>query len=151
LDRLPLFVYGTLRDADLLAAVLGRVLKPAQVMPALAPGYQAVEMPGQVYPGLVRNRAAEAPGLLIRGIMRQEYTLLDAYEGEAYRRQRLMVMGAGRPYSAAVYLPVATPSADAPAWTLETWTRLHKSAALDTETRIARDLRLRLTAGSERT
>jgi gamma-glutamylcyclotransferase (GGCT)/AIG2-like uncharacterized protein YtfP len=143
LDRLPLFAYGTLRDADMLTAVLGRVLKPAQVMPASVPGYRAVTMPGRVYPGLVRRAGAEAPGLLIRGVMRQEYDLLDAYEGEEYRRERIMVMAEGRPYSAAVYLPMAEIGAGAEPWSLETWAQLHKTAAMTKETGIANALRQR--------
>lgn len=146
MDRLPLFAYGTLRDADILTAVLGRVLKPAQVMPASAPGYRAVFMPGRTYPGLVRKAGAEAPGLLIRGVIREEYDLLDAYEGDEYRRERIMVMAEGRPYSAAVYLPAGDIGEGAGAWSLEAWTAVHKSAVLAEETRIANELRKSLAA-----
>ena len=49
-----LFVYGTLRDPDVLGAVLGR---PATGLNAAAPGYAVVNYPGRVYPALLRRPA----------------------------------------------------------------------------------------------
>src|SRR3569623_38566 len=53
----PLYVYGTLRDPDVLELVLGRVLAGAA---ATAPGYRAEGMPGRSYPGLRRQPGANA-------------------------------------------------------------------------------------------
>ena len=61
---LPLFVYGTLRDPDLLAAVLGRKLRPGGQHMARAPGFRAVHYPGRIYPALIRVPGAAAEGLL---------------------------------------------------------------------------------------
>ena len=52
-----LFVYGTLRDPQLLSAVLGR---PATGLNAAAPGYAAVHYPGRIYPALVRRPGSAA-------------------------------------------------------------------------------------------
>jgi hypothetical protein len=60
---LPLFVYGTLRDPDLLAAVLGRKLRPAGQHVARAPGFRAIYYPGRIYPALIREPGAAAERL----------------------------------------------------------------------------------------
>jgi len=135
LNRLPLFVYGTLRDPDIIGAVLGRALKDGQARAATAPGYGAVHMPGRVYPGLVRRPGDAAPGLVLSGLSSEDHDVLDAFEGEEYRRQRIMVICGPKSLSAEAYLPVEAIAGDTPAWTLEAWTRLHKSAVLAKDSR----------------
>ena len=48
-----LFIHGTLRDADMLRAVLGLPLTAAGLRNAIAPGYRVAVHPGWVYPALV--------------------------------------------------------------------------------------------------
>ena len=43
----PLFVYGTLRDPELLSAVLGRPLRAGEALGAVAPGFRAAEWAGK--------------------------------------------------------------------------------------------------------
>ena len=66
MDR-PLFVYGTLRDPDLLAAVLGRPLQAGEVIAAAAPGFRATHYPNRVYPALIRAPGGFAEGLVLLG------------------------------------------------------------------------------------
>ncbi|MBE0581268.1 gamma-glutamylcyclotransferase family protein [Devosia sp.] len=61
----PLFLYGTLRDPDILAAVLGRTVAVRQLIAATAPDCVAVYFPGRVYPVLLRRPGSAAPGLLL--------------------------------------------------------------------------------------
>ena len=56
----PLFVYGTLRDPDLLAAVLGRPLAACEILAAVAPGFRAAHYPNRIYPALIRAPGAAA-------------------------------------------------------------------------------------------
>ena len=145
---LPLFVYGTLRDPDLLAGLLGRRLPPETVHAARAPGFKAVHYPGRIYPALVRSPGAGADGLLIAGLSPFERDLLDAYEGEEYRRTPIPTMLTEEPelHEADAYLPVVAVPTDAHEWSLSRWQGEHKARVLVNELAEAARLRERLIA-----
>jgi hypothetical protein len=143
---LPLFVYGTLRDAQLRTAVLGRTLRPQAVHPARAPGFRAVHYPGRIYPALLRAPGAAADGLLLLGLTPFETDLLDAFEGDEYRRGPLAAMLEEELHEADAYLPAIAIPASAPDWTLERWQAEHKSRVLSAEAATADELRQRLIA-----
>jgi hypothetical protein len=141
-----LFVYGTLQDADVLGAVLGRPVDMAGLRRALAPGYRAVACPGRVYPALAVSGADAAPGLLLESLSGLDLAVLDAFEGEEYRRGTITVLVDGAAHEAGAYLPVNALPATAPAWSLAEWTAMHKPAVLRQETGTATALRQRLAA-----
>ncbi len=145
---LPLFVYGTLRDPDLLAGVLGRRLGSDAVHSARAPGFRVVAYPGRIYPALVRAPGAAADGLLLTGLTPFERDLLDAYEGEEYRRDTIATILADEPelHEAETYMPAITVASGSAGWQLADWQRHHKQRILDAETATAQDLRRRLLA-----
>jgi gamma-glutamylcyclotransferase (GGCT)/AIG2-like uncharacterized protein YtfP len=141
-----LFVYGTLQDADILSAVLGRPTDTTSLRPATAPGFRAVAYPGRVYPALTAAATDSAPGLLLDALSETDIALLDAFEGEEYRRQTIAVKAGGALYEADAYLPVAVISSAAPAWSLPDWTAMHKPAVLGQERATAMALRQRLSS-----
>jgi hypothetical protein len=143
---LPLFVYGTLCDPDLRAAVLGRTLPPEAVHVARAPGFRAVHYPDRIYPALLRAPGAAAEGLLLLGLTPFERDLLDAFEGDEYRRGPVAAMLEEELHEADAYLPAIAIGADAPDWTLLRWQTEHKSRVLAAETATADELRQRLIA-----
>jgi gamma-glutamylcyclotransferase (GGCT)/AIG2-like uncharacterized protein YtfP len=143
---LPLFVYGTLRDPHLLGAVLARPISADAVRASVAPGYSAVHYPGRVYPGLVRRPGASARGLVLLGLTPFERDLLDAFEGEEYRRGIVPVIIDEELHEAEVYLPTIAIATDAPEWTLERWQAKHKRRVLAGEAANADMLRQRLIA-----
>lgn len=142
----PLFVYGTLRDPDILAAVLGRLPGAAAMPAAVAPGFRAVPYPGRAYPALVRAPGAAAAGLVLTDLSAFERDLLDAYEGDEYRRTLLPVMIAEELHTAFAYLAVMAISPSAPNWALEAWQDEHKARVLAGERAAARQLREKLIA-----
>jgi hypothetical protein len=145
-NALPLFAYGTLRDPDLLAAVLGRPLRPLGLHPARAPGFRAVHYPGRIYPALIRVPGAAAEGLLLTDLSAFERDLLDAFEGDEYRRAPIAVMVAEDLFEADAYLPaiaIRDPGAD---WSLARWQAEHKPRVLSAEAATAADIRTRLIA-----
>ena len=146
--RLPLFVYGTLRDPDLLIAIVGRPLKPGCAHPARAPGHKAVHYPGRAYPALVRAPGVAAEGLLLIALTPFERDLLDAYEGEEYVRRPIPTMLTDEPelHEADAYLPAAAVPANAAEWSLEQWQASHKARVLAGEVAEAERLRQRLIA-----
>ena len=148
MNALPLFVYGTLRDPDLLAGVLNRPLRPAHLHPARAPGFRAVHYPGRIYPALIRVPGAAAEGLLLTDLSPFERDLLDAFEGDEYRRQPIATMLADEPelHEADAYLPAIAIATDAHDWSLSRWQAEHKPKVLVAEAASARDIRTRLIA-----
>ncbi|KQX38949.1 hypothetical protein ASD04_09900 [Devosia sp. Root436] len=141
-----LFVYGTLQDADVLGAVLGRPIDVAGLRRALAPGFRAVAYPGRVYPALVAADLDTAPGLLLDRLSPLDMAVLDAFEGEEYRREAITVLAGGARHLAGAYLPVAAIAAATPAWSLAEWTARHKPLVLGRETDMTTTLRQRLSA-----
>jgi len=128
----PLFVYGTLMDADIRALVLGR--QPG-LRDAECAGARAVFLPGRVYPGLLAAAGARAPGLLLDGLTSDEMAALDAYEGGEYTRRVIEVSSGGRSVQAQTYWPLAGLPGDSPHWSLADWQRNHKAAMLVEERR----------------
>lgn len=139
-----LFVYGTLQDPDVLAAILGRAVDVTRLPQLLAPGYRAVTYPGRVYPALVRAPGHDAPGLGLDTLSTLDHAALDAFEGDEYRRGSLHVVHDGQLLEADAYFPVAVIAVDGPSWSLDDWTRRHKRAVIGTEVETASALRNRL-------
>ena len=137
----PLFIYGTLRDPDILAAVLGRPVPLEALQPATAADYKTVYVPGQVYPALVAAPGASAPGALLFELTDTDRAALDAYEGDEYRRAPLLVSTPAGAVTALTYLPTGAIPPDAVAWTLETWTTTHKPLVLAHEAHVAKAAR----------
>jgi hypothetical protein len=126
----PLFVYGTLGDADLLAAVLGRPPDPRNVAAAVAPGFRLAFYPGRVYPALLRAPGGATGGWLLLALTPFELDVLDAWKGSEYRRTVLPVIVEEELHEADAYLPSAAVAADAEPWSLAAWQANHKPAAL---------------------
>ena len=141
-----LFVYGTLRDPDLLAGVLARPLNARAMLPAAAPGFAAVHYPGRLYPALLRAPGAAAPGLVLSDLTPFEHDLLDAFEGAEYRRSQIPVMIDAELHEAFAYLPAIEVPADAAPWTLEAWQFNHKPRVLGAERAGADEIRMKLIA-----
>lgn len=141
-----LFIYGTLQDADILGAVLGRPVDVTRLRRARAPHYRAVAHPDRVYPALVKATADTASGLLLENLSALDLAVLDAFEGDEYRREAIAIEVEGAPSTADAYLPVAAIAAAAPAWSLAEWTAAHKPAVLGREAGTAAALRQRLSA-----
>ncbi len=146
----PLFFYGTLRDRELLEAVLGHPVAPSDVSEARAPHYRTVVYPGRVYPGIIGAPGSAAEGTLVHDVTDFDRDVLDAFEGEEYERRPILVEVAGEIEEADVYWPTTDIPADAPGWTFADWERDHKSHVLVTDGLQARELRLLLMeAGTE--
>ncbi|MFM2130263.1 MAG: hypothetical protein RL477_1809 [Pseudomonadota bacterium] len=121
-----LFFYGTLRDADVLARVIGRRhAARLRARRALAPGWRAVYAAGKRFPVLVRAAGANAPGVVVDGVGPGALACLDAFEA-SYRRARIGVVAGGRMIAAGVYLPTPALRASPRVFALGAWTRLYK-------------------------
>jgi gamma-glutamylcyclotransferase (GGCT)/AIG2-like uncharacterized protein YtfP len=140
------FVYGTLRDPDLLALLLGRPLSGEARLAAVAPGYRAVAWGDRPYPALIVAPGGAAEGLVLTDISSFEAELLDAYEGDEYRRAVLPVLIEAELHEALAYLPITPPPAAAPDWRLGDWQVNQKPATLVSERIAAAERRQQLLA-----
>jgi hypothetical protein len=141
-----LFVYGTLRDPDLRAGVLGRLISASAALAAHAPGFRAVHYPNRIYPALVRAPGASAEGLVLLDLTPFERDLLDAFEGAEYRRGLIPVMIGEELHEAFAYLPAVAIPPDSPPWHLADWQAAHKSRVLMSERASADEIRTKLIA-----
>jgi len=82
-----LFVYGTLMCPDIFEKVTG-VQLPAR--PAEVWGFRRFALKGEQYPALVKSRGGVVQGF-VYSLPVQLWEKLDAFEGEQYKREPVMV------------------------------------------------------------
>ncbi|MDJ0992587.1 MAG: gamma-glutamylcyclotransferase [Dinoroseobacter sp.] len=136
-----LFVFGTLRDHDLLRIVIGREVATE---PASLAGHKVTTVAGEDFPICLPRSGSTAEGLLVSGLSDSEIVRLDFYEtGFGYSRAQYGISVAEKTVTAEMYAPdgeVLQPS-DAP-WSLEAWQAeygdLTREAAVEAMTLVGR-------------
>ena len=121
----PLFVFGTLRHAPLLAAVAGGAVpaRPAVLADHAAARALAADGTPQPFPLLVPRPGARAEGLLLSPDAGQR-ARLDAYEALFdYRVEAATVQAEGDPVEADLYRPPPGGWRPGPDWDLADWAR----------------------------
>lgn len=83
------------------AGVVGRAASSA---PATLPGYAALALRDEPYPGLVPRPGVETPGRLYRDLDEDAWEALDAFEGPEYERWQVVVRVGETPVAAQAYL-----------------------------------------------
>ncbi len=100
------FLYGTLRDHALLAAVLGRPAGPGDLAEAALPDHAAHRVVPGAYPVIRPEPGAVAPGLLLSGLTAEEVGRLSYYEGAfGYGTEPIEVVSGGTSVRALVFWP----------------------------------------------
>lgn len=136
-DPLPLFVYGSLRSPDLMAAVAGEV--PPTPREALLTDYRVTRLEGNVVPTITPTPGRTAEGLLFEGFSREALRRLDLYEvGFGYTPIEITVQVDGTERAAVMYDPPNDQQASDDPWSLEAWEVDHLQAALLTVDEIFR-------------
>ena len=124
---MDLFVYGTLMVPEVMSAVSGY---DGPGRPATLHGFRRRRVAGESYPAIVACTDESVSGTLYRGVEAAQCCRLDAFEGEKYRRQRVIVSLPHGPCEAEAYvfrhgcLPLLS---DEP-WSLERFTATHLEA-----------------------
>ncbi len=126
--RLPLFAFGTLRDSDVLEAVLERPASEVDRLPALLRDHRVAKLPDESYPVLIRSPGEQAEGLLLRGLSDRDFHRIDFFENSEYQLERCRVELADARCVDAVYCSEGT-TASGPRepWSLEHWQRTEKA------------------------
>lgn len=113
-----LFLYGTLLDRELRAAVIGT--GPQEPVPATLRGFRRVRLAGTPYPTLRPTTGAAVNGLFLGGLTPASLDRLAVYEGQAYRLIRCTVSVSDRRFAARVF--TAAPSrATTEIWSFDAW------------------------------
>ena len=123
----PLFVYGSMRDEDVRALVLGPALPTVRAEPAWMPDVTVALVPGESYPYLVPAAGARAPGELIHGLGERCLDRILFFEGEEYAFVECVVERAGGERVATMHFGgVAIPEGPVVPWSLEQWQATEK-------------------------
>ncbi len=124
------FVYGTLLDADVRRAVLGKAVVRLHLRPATLKGFRRVAAPGRCYPTLRPDPRGQVDGAVLDGVTPAMAERLARYEGEEYRVIRHRVKVAGASLEALVFVPRAGRPPAGPTWDLIRWQTRHKRSFL---------------------
>ena len=128
---LPLFVYGSMRDADVRALVLGSDDSEVRTEPAWMPGVTAARVPGESYPYLVPTEGARVPGEVLYGLGETGLDRIHFFEGDEYALVKCEVERASGERLAAVHFAgVEIPPAPVVVWSLERWRASEKARFL---------------------
>jgi gamma-glutamylcyclotransferase (GGCT)/AIG2-like uncharacterized protein YtfP len=99
------FFYGTLLDPEVRARVLGDEARPVLLELAVLRGWERYFEAGVPWPMIRRRDGAAVEGALASGLSEAAGRLLDEYEGERYRREKVVVECGGERLAALVYVP----------------------------------------------
>ena len=123
----PLFVYGSMRDGDVRALVLGCAHREVRAEPAWMRDAAVAQVPGESYPYLVSVEGARAPGEVLYGLDETGLDRIHFFEGDEYAFMGCDVelgdverSGGGR-VAAMHFGGVAIAQAPIVAWSLERW------------------------------
>jgi gamma-glutamylcyclotransferase (GGCT)/AIG2-like uncharacterized protein YtfP len=83
---ISLFTYGTLEIPQVMEAVTGRSF-PSTV--AVLRNYARFLLQAEAYPGIYPDFHSEVVGVLYEGVDRDSIVLLDLFEGDFYRREKV--------------------------------------------------------------
>lgn len=86
--RAHCFTYGSLMCPDIMAAVAGSAHRS---VPATLSGYRRSPVLGQAYPGIRPDPDHRVAGVLYFDVSAPAWQRLDAFEGEEYERERVIV------------------------------------------------------------
>ena len=127
--RLPLFVFGTLLDRDLLAQVLARDISDLRFTPGTADGFRRLRARGESFPVLVHGCAEEVDGLLIDGLSATDFARLCFFEA-GYALASIAIATGNGPVSAQFFAHDDRLTASDDGWALETWRAFDKPLEL---------------------
>lgn len=126
----PLFFFGTLMDADVLAKVVDRPVAREALRPGRLAGFRRMRGLNVTYPVLVPARMSSVAGRLWPDAGRRDIHRINHFESGEYRAELHPVVDAlGTVHRAWLFIGLdrAPMAASAEPWRLEAWQREHKS------------------------
>ena len=131
-----IFSFGTLMDADLLAAVTGDDNNALQREAAVVKDHVALWVIDDHYPVLVPRPGTSTAGFIIRGLTANAFERIVFFEGGEFSVQQLQVINSkGMPETVAFFADADVKPVSEHIWTLEQWQHATKA---DTMVRVKR-------------
>lgn len=127
----PFFVYGSLQDVDVLAALLGE--HSLNCEPADLAGHRCFYVQNGSYPNIQKDPHSKTRGHLLYGLTEEQLPILDAFE-EGYDRRLATVSKNGESVEAFVYFGSEKVDPQRP-FDFQKWLQTHKSEFLSCQAR----------------
>lgn len=125
------FFFGTLRDREILEAVIGRPFPGPPFPPARLPGHRLERMARETFPLLIAAQGATAPGVVVEGLVAPDVERIRFFESVEYEPQAHAVEPeAGGRLDCLVFAATAAAGLTGEAWSYEEWLPLHKAKEL---------------------
>lgn len=131
---LPLFVFGTLLDRDLLAQVLGRGVSDLRFTPGTVEGFRRSRARGESFPILVPQSGGRVEGVVIAGLSAADVARLCFFEN-GYALSPVQVDTAGQLVSARFFRNTDRLADSGESWAFETWRAFDKPLEMTAATR----------------
>ena len=132
MHRQAIFVFGSMRDRELLEVVLGRRVAEPVYQAATLEGYRLGRVPDERYPLLVRDIDSRVAGEIVDGLSEEDLARVLFFEGDEYELQpcRVTVQGAG--YRDVLFCDnfVHATETITASWSLSEWQRVDKPSFL---------------------
>ncbi|MDA0998843.1 MAG: gamma-glutamylcyclotransferase [Proteobacteria bacterium] len=124
----PYFFYGTLRDMDVLRAVLRRPIDCFTISEALADGYRAAPVVGSDYSVLVPDASHVSAGIVVFGLALRDIRRLDWFEGRDYTTASIdvLLIDSEQEVTANLYAPAKNVRTEKGVWDFDAWRHRHK-------------------------
>ena len=127
----PLFVYGSMRDRDVRALVLGRDHPEVRIEAAWMPDAAVALVPDESYPYLVSAEGARAPGEVLHGLGDAGLDRIHFFENDEYALVECTVERTDGGRIAAMHFGgVAIPQGPIVPWSLAQWQATEKKRFL---------------------
>ena len=122
------FFFGTLRDRDVLALVIGRRIDDADIKAAVLAGYRLARVADDPYPAPVADAAARSEGIVVHGLSPDEVARLAWFEGKEYAPRTVAVaLAGGDTAEAQLQTPTTALEITDADWDFEAWRRDEKA------------------------
>jgi ADP-ribose pyrophosphatase len=115
------FFFGTLRDRDLLAAVIDRPLDGLTFTPGWIGGYAARRAKDETFPVLVEDADDHLPGVVVDGLTETDHARIRFFEDAFYSAETVTVETHAGPRESRMFLVTDPSQATDEPWSLETW------------------------------
>ena len=126
----PLFLYGSMLDADVLKIDLGRQGPADAMQGAELRGYRRLRVPDESYPVLVGHPEGSVWGALLKGLREQDWARIHFFESNEYALKSCDVYVGGARQRANFFAEGEMVTGATEPWTLEWWQTHHKDKYL---------------------
>ena len=127
MKKLPLFVFGTLMDLDVLGIVLGRKIEEPFIRSATLGGFSCVRISDETYPVLVADPNAMARGGVLQNLNEADWSRIRFFESYEYELESCLIEIEGEGIVEAVYCSEGITAGAFEPWTLSWWQKHHKA------------------------